>query len=249
MDFDKPVRAAYFQVTVALRIRILLPHEDKWHAIFWFRFGKDGSLYFGPPYKPTGESSYGRKIKPGKSYALGPEDMIEVTDPALIRDSHTSVHTSGAINMSGERFYRESLRNLFEQEHICSILFERPENYPVVESRPSGTSDIMLKYPVDYSRPLVGEINISPRGTEKYILVRNAPYQVNPIFQFSGFSDGIDRSVQFVLCHLNEADWPNATYLVIPSGKRVWKDRLRRFWIRLTSRWIGLRARRENGVE
>ncbi len=232
---NKPVRAAYIESNVGQGIRIIVPYEDSWHAIFWFKLGKDGSIYFGPSYKPTGESSIGRKIKPGTSYSINPEDLVEITDPVLINDSHTSVHPSGAINMSGQRFYREHLKNLFEQEHICSILFERPENYPEVAAPPGRPGDVYLKYPIDDSRPLSGEIDVAPRGKERYILAKNAPYQVNLIFRFSGFKDNVDRSVQFVLCHLNESTWPNATYLILPAGKRVWRDRLRRYWIRLTS--------------
>jgi hypothetical protein len=77
---------------------------------------------------------------------------------------------------------------------------------------------------------------LAPEGKERYVLADKAPYQVNPIVTFTGFDDGMDRSVQFVLCHLNKSDWPDATYLIIPSGKRVLRERIRRFFVRLTAR-------------
>jgi hypothetical protein len=60
---------------------------------------------------------------------------------------------------------------------------------------------------------------------------------VNPIVQFTGFTDLQDRSIQFVLCHLNESQWPDATYLIIPAGRPALRERIRRLLARLTTRW------------
>jgi hypothetical protein len=124
---DKPVRVKFFKTFVEIRIRVLLPHGDDWHSLIWFKMGKDGSFYFGPSYRPTTESSWERKVRPGTSYGFSKVDFVEITDPALIKHSRTSMHASGAINLAGERFFRDPLLSTPEQEHLCSILFERPK--------------------------------------------------------------------------------------------------------------------------
>jgi hypothetical protein len=236
MTVDQRMRVGFISASVAARVRILLPHLEEWHVALWFRMGRDGSVYFGPPYAPTGELSQQKISNVGRTYHIDRASMVEVPEPKLVKHSRTSIHPSGAINLAGERFHRENFSHLSQQEHLCGILFERPERYPKFVVRPARTIDARCSYPVDVARPLVGELYVAPRGKERYVRSEKAPYQANLVVQFAGFDDGMDRSIQFLLCHLNQSAWPDATWFMIPAGNRTLASRLRRLVARLTTR-------------
>jgi hypothetical protein len=196
---------------------VLVKHEGSWHGIFWFRVGSDGSVYFGSRYKPTLELSIGRKLLPGKEWTVSDRDLTPVTEAFRLSDPHFSVHPSGAINMGGKRFHRDPLHPLRYQETICSVIFQHPKEYPVIEAARPGVLDLKLEYPVVENRPLLAELLIAPKGGEKYVTSDKVSFQMNLIVQFYGFPAGLDRSVQFALYHSAEGKWPKATYVILPG--------------------------------
>ncbi len=231
----KSVRAAFIPAIAGTRVRIILLYGNQGHFLYWFKLGKDGSIYFGPSYSPTTSQAVADSPDSGTSFTIGKDDLQPVTDPAQVKDSHVSVHTSGAINLGGRRFYREHLRGLFEQERIASFIFEHPSSYPLPSRQGKNTADILLNYPIDETRPLLGELLLAPMGKERYVTSPSAQFQVNIVVQFAGCSDGLARSCQFALYHTNQSDWPQSTYVVMPSGRRAFIHRLRRWLARLTT--------------
>jgi hypothetical protein len=132
---------------------------------------------------------------------------------------------------------KSSIRDILEQEHICSVIFEHPKGYPVESTSEAGTIGIHIPYPIDEARPLLGELLVAPRGKERYVTSQSAQFQVNMVVRYQGCADGVDRSCQFALYHASESKWPKATYLVIPSGERRPIHRLRRAFVRLIRRF------------
>jgi len=205
------------------RARIIIDVNGAPHGILWLSLGKDGSLYLGERYAPTTEFSIGVVRESGRRFSFRDEDLQAVSGISHELGAHVSFHPTGALNISAQRYYREPLKSMANQEHYCSILFQHPTKYPRVRKKPR-TVDVCLFYPVDMSRPMIGEIYLSRKGDERYVYSKHAEYQANIVFVFDGFSDDLDRSCQFVIWHSQERRWPEATYLIIPSGRRRTAD-------------------------
>jgi hypothetical protein len=105
----RPVRAFFVPAEAGQRVRVSVLYDSQWRSMFWFKLGRDGSLYFGPGYKPTQSFAVGQKKSPGREYTIGKQDLSEIAEPALIKDSHVSIHSSGAIHLGGRRYHREHL--------------------------------------------------------------------------------------------------------------------------------------------
>lgn len=217
------------------KIRIAVLLAGKWRYLFWFKISREGSLYLGPSYKPTTKYSLNYMRNPGNTITLKSNAFEDITDQKVIKDSHISIHGSGQINMARRKYKRPSIRNLIEQEHICSILFEHPSKYPELSEKDPPIVDVCINYPIDEKRPLIGEIWLSPRGKTRFVTFRDPKpdgIQINIIFEITGFDDGIDRVVQFVLFHMNKGNWGEYTHIIIPSGRRRIYHIIRRIFLR-----------------
>jgi len=233
----KPARLAVLDPPIGKRIRILVSSNSETRGLLWFRLTRDASLYFGPYYRSANDSAY-KLVYGGRGRrTISLNDLTTVTDPAEVARTRTSVHPSGAISMSGRRFYREPMRHLVEQEEICTVLFQHPDFFPVVTTRPSDTADIHLLDAFDERFPLQAVLYIAPLGRPNIAVLKDAPYQSNLFFRYSGFQSASDRMVQLCIYQSRNKEWPRATYLIIPSGRRRFRAKLRRFIARLTTRW------------
>ena len=231
-----PTRFAAFQPPPGRRVRILVSCEGEPRGLLWFRLSKDGSLYFGPYYRSADSSSYKKVHTGGSGRTLTLNDLTQVTDPDLIRNTRTSIHPSGAISMSGKRFYREPMRHLQEQEEICKILFQHPSRFPVVRTRDSQTSDLCLIDAFDPQLPLQAVIYLAPYRQPRRIIVRDAPFQATFLFDFQGLQGVSDRSIHLIVYQSWNSRWPDGTYLLVPAGRRTLRARFRRALARLTTR-------------
>lgn len=219
-------------------MRISIAYDGHMRTLFWFKLGKDGSVYFGAYHKPATGLAWAALKTVGGRVNITKADWTEVTDPARIKDTHVSLHASGETHIAGRTYMSAPIKDLSEQVTVCGILFQHPSRYPLAEPNKPGTLDIELDYPIDEGRMLMGELLVAPQGKERYVTSPEAQFQANLIIQCTGFDDGINRSLHFVLYHTTESKWLEATQIIMPPNPPLRLPRVLRALDRLLTRWF-----------
>jgi len=140
-------------------------------------------------------------------------DEGQEVDVSEHRKAKISFHASGHINATGERLFRNSIRELKEQQELCRVLFQHPSHFQ--PDTTIGNRDILL----DYSLPdedffLQAILFLSPIEKTKLIKIRGAVYQTTLMFPFSGLNGVPDLTLQVAFFHGNSSVSPPFTYIL-----------------------------------
>ena len=203
------------------RIRIVIKRNGSWIPIFWFKASKDGSLYLGPRYKNVKTMKFGKGKETEQGTRIVYSEGEEILDDEILNVSKLSFHASGVIHSGGNRYFRDPLINLIEQDEICFVLFEYIDNFEKIDISKIRKKDICLNYPFDMERPISARLFASPSNLSK-LVVYNTPktkYQVNPTFIYPGIKleSGDTLTLQLLFSHGPKGAWPPLTYVVFPS--------------------------------
>jgi len=215
MTGDQHYECAVYNPSIGDRLRVLIRYGGLWRPIFWFQFKQDGSLYLGPRFINIDRLRTGRQTAQGGSFTIKYADGQEVSDPRLLRTTKISFHASGIIHVAGDRLFRDSLRNIQDQQELCHVAFQHPNCF--APDSKIQRRDILLDYAFDEQRPLCGLMVITPTDKAKRIEFPGVSYQRVLAFPFSGLSGVPDLILQLILYHEPISPWPPETYVVFTS--------------------------------
>jgi len=180
----------------------------------------DGSIYLGPRYENIEILKQGSKISQNNLISIKYNEGQQISDPNILKNFKVSFHGSGIINTRINRFVRQSIRYIKEQQMLCMMLFHHPSQYsPVYDVR---KRDICLNYSIDEKRPLCGSLYISPSDKIQIVKQSSALNQINLILNFSNLINKTCITLQLILFHGVEGPWPPYSYIVfmIPSKEK-----------------------------
>jgi hypothetical protein len=161
------------------RIRVAIHYGRHWRPIFWFEVERDGSIYLGPRYISITSLRKGSQSSQDRSTIIKYADGQTVDDPDLLRAAKMSFHASGMIRAAGDRLFRQSLRELNEQQLLCHVLFQHPQYFATVFTQQIRKRDVCLRYQIDESRPLQAQFYVAPREKVRFVDVAAANRQMN----------------------------------------------------------------------
>ncbi len=210
-------QARYYNLSARERVRILFRYNDTWCPIFWLEVERDGSIYLGFRKKNAKEMKTGLKaFCEGERLVVNPEDGQEVPRE-VIGCAHTSVHSSGIINITAahERLFRDSLRAITEQQELCIIAFEHPSQFSSVASVRSR--DVCLDYPFSEEFALCAKIYVAPLDRFQIVSVQPVAYQTNVVLRYSGLIDLPDIAIQLVFYHGPATPWTEWNMLLFSA--------------------------------
>lgn len=209
------IETGLWEVSPQDRIRIVLRYQGSLYPIFWFKFGKDGSIYLGPRLTEISVLKLASKVSNEGTlsfkYAEGEEVPLEsVEDPIKI-----SVHSSGVVHAGGKQTWTDTLRGITKEQFLCFVLFRQISNY--TQSDSVRKRDVVLDYPIDEERPLLGQLTVAPIGAEILVppIFTNARHQLNLLFNCSGLEmDPSKIQLRLVLWHGLKGPWPPYSCLI-----------------------------------
>ncbi|MDD5454902.1 MAG: hypothetical protein PHW62_05350 [Candidatus Ratteibacteria bacterium] len=196
------------------RIRIVVNYNGEWKPIFWFRIAKDKSIYLGPRLKNISELRKGSKqISEGK-VEIKYHEGEKVTEETLFNKSKISFHSSGIINFFGDRSYRDSFRDIKQQEELFITLFMHPSKYETIQKSQIKERDVCLNYYFDEEKPLQGLFLISPMQDVRISKIPSAENQLNLVFVYKD----LGLVLQSILSHGIKGIWPPMTYILFKTN-------------------------------
>lgn len=108
-------------------------YKEKRCDLFWFRVGKDGSIYIGP--SKTKNDSRSRQYKSlSVNHTQGTPTHVNLADIPWKTENFEknsmkfSFHASGKIHSSDQSLRGLRIRDIQEYFELCYIGFERPQN-------------------------------------------------------------------------------------------------------------------------
>jgi hypothetical protein len=214
MNSEMFFQASYYHPNPGERVRILVRYNDAWRPIFWLEVEKDGSIYLGFRKKNAKEMRTGiPAFREGESLIVRPEDGQEASREVVAR-AHASVHSSGIINITAahERFFRDSLRTITEQQELCIITFEHPNQFSTVANVKSR--DVCLDCPFSEQFALCAQVYVAPRDRCQIVSVQSVAYQTNVVLGYSQLVGLPGFSVQLVFYHGTATPWPKWNLLL-----------------------------------
>jgi hypothetical protein len=199
-------------------VRIVLDYKGTLRPIFWFAVSKDGSVYLMP--RQTRPTLVSRKLKMAKGkFHFTYLDPVgdQITEKSVLKQAKLSFHPSGVINTPAARLERDSSRSMKEQQLICILLFRHPNEYRVIASPEQRKRDVYIRYPIEDSKPVMGQLYLAPLGAERLVQVESFAYQVNLFFRYMGLKGIRDLFLQLVLGHGDAAQWPPLSWVLFPT--------------------------------
>jgi hypothetical protein len=195
-------------------VRVLLPYQGTWRAMFWLTVMKDDSLCFGPRYKQI-ESA--RKF----SAPAGPINVTygeggEPVDLSRWKNvTKVSYHASGEVHFGGECIKTDALKSLTEQIELAVLVFEEPDAFEPIPS--FRLRDIRVRYPLDATLGLYGLLAAAPKGRERLIQMQASVYPHTILLRYSGLRGAPDLVLQLVLAHGGMVGWSPESYVFLQS--------------------------------
>ena len=214
MNKNNIIETPVYYPTVDDRIRIVVKHNGAWKPIFWFKIAKDKSIYLGPRLKNISELRKGSKqINEGK-VNIKYHEGEKITEEGLLGKSKISFHSSGIINYFGDRTYRDSFREIKQQEELFITLFMHPSKYEAIQEAQIKKRDVCLNYHFDEDRPLQGLFLISPTQDIRISKIPSAKNQLNLVFIYKD----LGLALQAILNHGIKGAWPPMTYILFKTN-------------------------------
>lgn len=196
-------------------IRVLANFNDEIVSLFWIRLGKDGSVYIAPSKKEI------KQFRKGFSSARNgvidvSYDEGEVLDNLSQLQSKTSFHSSGIINSTdSNRTFRNSLREINEQEELCRFLFQHPSQLHQVDK--IKKRDIDISFYLEEDHPLMALVSVAPLNKITMINVDGVKNQSNIVLEYKGLDSCQDLAIQINILSLKVGNqWPPYTYMLYP---------------------------------
>jgi len=204
---EKKTPCLLYDVEPGKSYRVVLSYMGQWRPFFWFEVGREGDVYLGPRYEKVAVLQKSSQEIVGRYSDIQYDEGEMVNDPDVLgKGARISFHTTGQINFADDRAFRDSLRDLSQQELLCLAIFEHPSKWSVI-SRPRKR-DVCLSYPIDETRPLWAQVYVAPIGKLQLVMPPSAIQQVNLLFECLGLAKVPDLLMQLVVGHGATGPWP-----------------------------------------
>jgi len=202
------------------KVRILLQYKTNYRSIFWFQVQNDGSFYFGPSHKPITSAFEGSQKVSGNKITIKYDDQTnrKILHPKKIKGGRISRHASGEIHSGSRRSFIKPAENIQEPQLEFVFLFEHPLKYPIIPKTKFRNGDILLNYPLDEARPLVGWIYASSKEHNKMIFFEDVKSQMNLRFTYSELEIQ-DMVWQIHLTQNSIGPWPSKSWVIWRSNE------------------------------
>jgi hypothetical protein len=181
--------------------------------------GNDGSIYIAPRKKKIIIIRKGNSVAKNGMVPVDYSDGDIISNKELYKGAKTSFHASGIINSIDSRSYRNSLRNISEQEELCSVLFQHPDKFDNIAFDKQQNRDILTKTPIEEKSPLLARVFVSAIEKTEPIFDNIVRNQINIILRYTGLKDCVDFDVQINLGCIGKGDWPPYTYILYPTNE------------------------------
>ncbi len=213
---SKTIEVPIYEPSPGDRVRVVIYYDGRWRPIFWFRMHKDGSIYVAPRIKPISSlRKCAMKIK-GESTYIKYSDGQDIIPQ---KGSKVSFHASGEIKSADELSFRDTIRNMKEQQELCWVLFHHISQYSPINDTEIRDRDVCLRYPIDEERPLQARLFVAPITNTKLVTIASAIHQINLMFHFSSLDGVPNLCLQLVLSNEVKGVWPPSTCLMIVARK------------------------------
>ena len=220
VEMSSQVESAFFEPDLDDRIRILIEYKESWKAIFWLMVSKDGSVYLGPRKKRILSLRKGSTQSVNGNISVNYSDGTEITNKELFKNAKISFHASGIINSTGERNFRGSLRNIQQQELLCTVLFQSLDRFDSIPMNKLKARDICLKFPIHEGYPLFMYVFVAPTPKVTLNYFESAKDQVNILLPYKELEGTPNLTVQLNLTTDAKGPWPPYTYILYPTGQQ-----------------------------
>jgi hypothetical protein len=218
VEFMSLIENAVFEPNPGDRIRILIEYKGTWRALFWVKVASDGSVYLGPRIKKPKTIKKGRSIANNGTISVNYSDGVEVEIDKQPNKAKFSFHASGIINnLINERSIRSSLRDIQEQEHLCTILFYHPDKFEEISIEKIKKRDICLRYPIEDDYPIMMNVFIAPTQKLQLVNMVTEKQQLNIVLLYKNLQNISDMAVQLSIFTPAKGPWPPYTYVLYPT--------------------------------
>jgi len=214
------IESAIFDPNPDDRIRILVEHKGVWKALFWIKVSKDGSIYLSPRYTNP------KILKTGKSVPndnglinIKYSEGVKIKDLSQANKAKMSFHASGIINFLNMRTKRNTLRNLAEQEQLCTMFFQYPGKFDTIPTENLKKRDICLRYPIEEDYPIFMHVFVAPTPKFQLVDMGVEKHQVNLVLQYNNIENIGDFTVQLSIFAPAKGEWPPYTYVIYQTNE------------------------------
>jgi hypothetical protein len=156
-DITGSILRQLFEMSPGESLRVGILYKGVAHMLLWLKVGKDGSIYCRPRLGKDITIQKGKKIVTAEDSTFNYTDLSK--EISWNENVKLSFHASGVINASGERLFRNPIRNISERQQLCQILFVHPTKYRPVQNL--RKNDIVINPPFNENSPLCGYISVS----------------------------------------------------------------------------------------
>lgn len=214
-----------FEATAGDRVRIVIPYDDTWRHIFWFRVSRRGDIYctfgFGDDYIDEAKTGSTRAVDGRVEVKYG---EFEQDVAGKLKGGRVSFHEGGQIHLADRQIEGTPLVGRSEQAILCTMVFQHPSAFPPLDQ--IGDRDVILRLGVAEDRALVAALHLVPPGVEVDLASGVAEVgepRKHVLIRFDGLDPdvGNELTLHFVLGHGPRIEsWPPMSYLLVSSVSR-----------------------------
>ena len=200
--------------------RIIAMYEDKCYPIFWFQVEKDGSIYCSVYKKADSitKGFTGSKVMHQGKLEFDFDTLEAEGEPVDFKKipMKASFHSSGIINFSGKRVYRNSIRGLEGEEELFNVVFANPSSFE--EITVARKYDMPIRMWLDADYPLLLHTSVAKSGYIKpHYFQSDRNDTVNLLIQYRGIEQVGDMDLQFSFGMPTQGRWPPYSIMFFPT--------------------------------
>lgn len=206
--------------------RVLVRRNGSFVPVMWLTVSPDASIILGP-YIP--KANFARI---GIAHANNGEvffeyeggEQIDITNIQPV--NKVTLHSSGCTHALGRRAFRKRFREICQQEELCFLVFQHPDNYGKVEEANLRSTDIIANFEVSEQHPFYCHVLVSPINAVQILEHREQRQEWRILL----LCDDLPKAEQGFAFQLYFGDrqvapWPPYTFLALKAEPDNWKER------------------------
>jgi hypothetical protein len=206
--------------------RVLVRHSGSYIPVMWLTVSPDASIILGP-YIP--KANFARI---GITHANNGEvffeyeggEQVDITNIQPV--TKVTLHSSGCTHALGRRAFRKRFREIEQQEELCFLVFQHPDNYGKVEEADLRSTDIIANFEVSEQHPFYCQALVSHINGVQVIEYREQRQEWRILL----LCDDLPKTEQGFAFQLYFGDrqvapWPPYTFLALKAEPDNWQER------------------------
>jgi hypothetical protein len=205
--------------------RVLVRHKGTFVPVMWLTVSSDASIVLGPYIPKANFARIGiAQANNGKvffEYEGG--EQIDITDIHPV--SKVTLHSSGCTHALGRRAFRKSFREIDQQEELCFLVFQHPDNYEKVDDADIRSTDIVANFEVSDQHPFYCQVLVSPINGVQVIEYREQRQEWRVLLLCHNLPKTEQEfAFQLYFGDRQVAPWPPYTFLALNAKPDNWKE-------------------------